>query len=277
MPYLADQDKAYVATLRLGVVTDTGDLSGRVLSTSAVGSVDRAQIEAAARGFVGRIKQVPPMYSAVHHQGRRLYELARRGGRGRARAARGGDPRDRRRGRRRGVRAALDRVWQGHLHPRAGRRPRRRPRLRRGRRATGPDARGAVRARRRRRPGRCSRPLPRAALWARVQPAAATLPGWPSIRLDARATERFEHGQPVSVAPAGAADGTLVRVHAADGRMLGVGEVGARRATDPAGADPSCRSSGASSPSRLTPVPAWSPSAPSMASTSGTGPFSARP
>ena len=43
---------------------------------------------------------------------------------------------------------------------------------------------------------------PRAALWARVQPAAATLPGWPSVRLDSRAAERFEHGQPVDVAPA---------------------------------------------------------------------------
>ena len=118
---------------------------------------------------------------------------------------------------------------------------------------------------------------PAPALWARVQPAAATLPGWPSIRLDSRATERFEHGQPAEVAPAAVADGTLMRVHAADGRMLGVGEVGAGRTTDPAGADPSCRSSGASSPSRLTPVPAWSPSAPSMASTSGIEPSSAPP
>jgi tRNA pseudouridine55 synthase len=79
MAYLADQDKAYVATLRLGLTTDTGDLSGRVLSTSPVGAVERAQLEVACRAFVGRIKQVPPMYSAVHHQGQRLYELARQG------------------------------------------------------------------------------------------------------------------------------------------------------------------------------------------------------
>src|SRR4029434_1800592 len=79
MPYLADQDKAYVATLRLGVVTDTSDLSGRVLSTARGGAGDLAQIETAARASVVRIKQVPPMYSAIHHQGQRLYELARRG------------------------------------------------------------------------------------------------------------------------------------------------------------------------------------------------------
>ena len=55
MAYLADQDKAYLATLQLGVTTDTGDLSGRVLSISPVDGVDRAQIEVACRGFVGRI------------------------------------------------------------------------------------------------------------------------------------------------------------------------------------------------------------------------------
>jgi tRNA pseudouridine55 synthase len=79
MAYLTDQDKEYVSTLRLGVTTDTGDLSGRVLAEAAVHDVDRAQVELACRAFVGRIKQVPPMFSAVHHGGRRLYELAREG------------------------------------------------------------------------------------------------------------------------------------------------------------------------------------------------------
>lgn len=79
MAYLADQDKEYVATLRLGVTTDTGDLGGRVLENRPVAPLDRAALEAACRPFVGRIKQVPPMYSAVHHGGRRLYELAREG------------------------------------------------------------------------------------------------------------------------------------------------------------------------------------------------------
>jgi tRNA pseudouridine55 synthase len=79
MPYLADQDKTYRVVVRFGVVTDTLDLAGRVLETRPVGPLDRATVERAAARFVGRITQVPPMYSAVHHEGRRLYELAREG------------------------------------------------------------------------------------------------------------------------------------------------------------------------------------------------------
>ena len=79
MPYVMDHDKEYRALVRLGVVTDTQDLGGRVLSTSPVPPLDRETLEQAVRPFVGRIKQVPPMYSALHHEGRRLYELARAG------------------------------------------------------------------------------------------------------------------------------------------------------------------------------------------------------
>jgi tRNA pseudouridine55 synthase len=79
MPYLADQDKAYRAVVRLGVVTDTQDMTGRVLATCAVPPLDRSTLEGTVRGFVGRIAQVPPMYSALHHEGRRLHELAREG------------------------------------------------------------------------------------------------------------------------------------------------------------------------------------------------------
>src|SRR5207244_4607109 len=78
-PYLMDQDKEYVATVRFGLTTDTLDVSGRVLSETAVCGVERSLPEEACGPFVGRIKQVPPMYSAVHHAGRRLYELAREG------------------------------------------------------------------------------------------------------------------------------------------------------------------------------------------------------
>ena len=78
-PYLVDQDKEYLATVRFGVTTDTHDVSGRVLSEAPVDDLTTARLEEACRAFVGRIKQVPPMYSAVHHQGRRLYELARAG------------------------------------------------------------------------------------------------------------------------------------------------------------------------------------------------------
>ena len=79
VPYLADEDKEYVATVRFGVTTDTQDLTGRVLSTATVPPLTRERLVAATRPFVGRIRQVPPMFSALHHQGRRLYELAREG------------------------------------------------------------------------------------------------------------------------------------------------------------------------------------------------------
>src|SRR5262245_30916336 len=72
-PYLIDLDKEYVATIRLGIVTDTQDLSGTVLHTLAVPLVDAAAIEAVLGAFVGVIRQVPPMYSALHHGGKRLY------------------------------------------------------------------------------------------------------------------------------------------------------------------------------------------------------------
>ena len=78
-PYLVDLDKEYVATVRLGVTTETQDLSGAVVETRPVPALDAPAIEAALAPFVGRIQQVPPMYSALHHEGKRLYELARQG------------------------------------------------------------------------------------------------------------------------------------------------------------------------------------------------------
>jgi tRNA pseudouridine55 synthase len=78
-PYLVDQEKEYVATIRLGVVTDTQDLTGVVLRTAPVPQLTAEDIRRALARFVGTIRQVPPMFSALHHGGRRLYELARRG------------------------------------------------------------------------------------------------------------------------------------------------------------------------------------------------------
>src|SRR5207247_1408372 len=63
-PYLMDQEKEYVATVRFGLTTDTQDVGGRVLSETPVPSLARRELEDACRPFVGRIKQVPPMYSA---------------------------------------------------------------------------------------------------------------------------------------------------------------------------------------------------------------------
>lgn len=75
---LVNKSKTYTACVRLGIVTDTQDLTGKVLERSPV-DVTREQLDQAACGFVGEIWQLPPMYSAVKVNGKRLYELARQG------------------------------------------------------------------------------------------------------------------------------------------------------------------------------------------------------
>lgn len=75
---LMDHDKTYRASLRFGLTTDTQDIWGTLLSEG--GKVpDEEAVRAAIPGFVGNIKQVPPMYSAKKVQGKKLYELARKG------------------------------------------------------------------------------------------------------------------------------------------------------------------------------------------------------
>ena len=78
-PYLVELDKEYVATVRLGVTTETQDLTGAVLETRPVPALDAPALEAALAPFVGAIRQIPPMFSALHRDGKRLYELARQG------------------------------------------------------------------------------------------------------------------------------------------------------------------------------------------------------
>jgi tRNA pseudouridine55 synthase len=224
MPYLADQDKEYVATLRLGVTTDTGDLGGRTRATAPVATLSRDEVEAACGQFVGRIKQVPPMYSAVHHEGRRLYELAREG----VEVVR--EPRE-------VVVHVID------VQDVAGDAVRIRVVCGKGTYvrvlavdiggALGCGAAVAALARTRVGPFALAQALPwttlaegpTAAVWKKVQPAEAALAGWLAVQLDAGDAARFAHGQTAAAAPAGATAGTLVRVHAADGRLLGVGEV----------------------------------------------------
>jgi tRNA pseudouridine55 synthase len=75
---LPDSRKAYTAGFRLGLTTDTQDITGTVLTQSPVTASDR-EVEAAALAMRGDILQVPPMYSAVRVGGRRLYDLAREG------------------------------------------------------------------------------------------------------------------------------------------------------------------------------------------------------
>ena len=76
--FLPVHDKAYVAEARLGITTDTLDSTGKVLTESAV-SVTRERLEGTVKKYIGKIKQIPPMYSAISKDGKRLYELARQG------------------------------------------------------------------------------------------------------------------------------------------------------------------------------------------------------
>src|SRR5438105_7204661 len=75
---MLEADKEYVATLKLGATTATGDAEGAVLRTFAV-DVAESQIEAALARFRGAIEQLPPMHSALKREGVPLYKLARRG------------------------------------------------------------------------------------------------------------------------------------------------------------------------------------------------------
>lgn len=77
--YLVDTRKEYRATMVLGVTTDTQDATGKVTAEHDASCVTLDALLAAAQSFAGEIEQIPPMVSAVKHQGRRLYELARRG------------------------------------------------------------------------------------------------------------------------------------------------------------------------------------------------------
>lgn len=77
-PLIATNDKSYRATIRLGLTTDTLDITGKVLSTAKVtAGVDN--FEQVLKTFVGDIQQLPPMFSAISKDGVRLYELARQG------------------------------------------------------------------------------------------------------------------------------------------------------------------------------------------------------
>lgn len=78
--FLLDAHKTYEVTMRLGVVTDTGDCEGNVIARSDdIPSLTAEQLEAVLAHFRGQIQQVPPMFSALKHQGQPLYKLARQG------------------------------------------------------------------------------------------------------------------------------------------------------------------------------------------------------
>lgn len=75
---MLDADKRYTAKIKLGITTDTDDITGEILSQKAV-DISEAELKAVLNSFVGKIEQIPPMYSAIKKDGVRLYKLARDG------------------------------------------------------------------------------------------------------------------------------------------------------------------------------------------------------
>jgi tRNA pseudouridine55 synthase len=77
--FLLEADKAYEATVRFGVATDSGDVTGAVVGDGPLPELDAGGLRALVGSFQGFIEQVPPMHSALKHQGRPLYAYAREG------------------------------------------------------------------------------------------------------------------------------------------------------------------------------------------------------
>lgn len=79
--YLIEHDKTYVAKLKLGLKTDTGDLEGNVIEEKEFDKsiLEKSNVENVLKSFLGKQKQIPPMYSAIKINGKKLYEYAREG------------------------------------------------------------------------------------------------------------------------------------------------------------------------------------------------------
>jgi tRNA pseudouridine55 synthase len=221
MPYLAEQDKEYRAIVRLGVRTETQDLAGRVLDERPVPPLTREAVMAVASRFVGRIAQTPPMFSALHHEGRRLYELAREGVEV-ARAAREVVVHAIEVEAVEGVRVTLRVTCGKGTYVRTlaadlgdalgvGGAIERLARLRVGPFSLDDAVSGAD-----------LQTAPAATLVDRILPPETALAGWPAVHLDRMRSETFRHGQPVDAPGAGPG---FTRVHEQAGRLIGVGEV----------------------------------------------------
>ena len=72
-------DKGYIASLRLGIATDSGDSQGKVIARSNYDELSQEDIRLVLKNLEGKIESIPPMVSALKHKGRRLYALARKG------------------------------------------------------------------------------------------------------------------------------------------------------------------------------------------------------
>lgn len=77
--YLTEHDKTYIATVKLGEKTSTGDCEGEVISKAEVPEMDENKIKEVLSSFIGKQTQIPPMYSAIKVNGKKLYEYARNG------------------------------------------------------------------------------------------------------------------------------------------------------------------------------------------------------
>lgn len=77
--FLLDADKTYRVTAKLGIATDTGDAEGKEVDRQDVPALSTREWDQVLQGFVGDTLQIPPMYSALKKDGKRLYELARKG------------------------------------------------------------------------------------------------------------------------------------------------------------------------------------------------------
>ena len=77
--YIIDKQKTYIAGLRLGVETDTQDASGDVVARQDASAMTSANVQAVLPRFIGAIDQIPPAFSAIKRDGRRMYDLARKG------------------------------------------------------------------------------------------------------------------------------------------------------------------------------------------------------
>jgi tRNA pseudouridine55 synthase len=228
-PYLADLDKEYLATVTLGVVTDTQDASGRVLERREVPSGIAGRLGEVLRGFVGEIAQVPPMYSALHHAGRRLYEIAREGGE------------IERHPRRVTIHAIAVEAVAGSsftMRVRCGKGTYIRALASDVGEALGCGASLATLVRTRVGPFELASALPWAALrecrggaslWSRVLPVDAPLQALPRLVLPPEAMRAFLHGRAVGAEVSGPG---LFRVYGPDGVLLGLGS-GLRGAVKP--------------------------------------------
>lgn len=77
--YLIEHDKKYIAKIKLGEKTDTGDIEGKIIETKQVNISNLKKVEKILEEFIGKQEQIPPMYSAIKVNGKKLYEYAREG------------------------------------------------------------------------------------------------------------------------------------------------------------------------------------------------------